>query len=556
MSVENLDGMIDCKDLILCDAFVAKKSLNNFERKPVSMIELPFEDLFDQRRGSNRKLNRTYLSFDKLYRETIESGFEISPDNFSGFGLFNKTAKIIKPRINPLPFPLGIVDNIPGNMRSEISDLSIMKGTLFDSEKVLLGTVRFVNHSCSPNARYYQGFSWELPYPCVRQQVVRSIYPEEEITVSYGESFFGSNNRDCLCPFREFHGDSEHEESPQIADGVPEVLSDNQINTPLNSHNSRNSLDISQTPVGNPILSGSSTSTGSKTRTATLQRKRHLKLTDSSTCPGKKMIQSFIDKALDSPESLETPRVEHFTCEEDENSQLRETNEESGEFSSFFPLQEVSALPDCSSSEVYSSRRSSDRSNSPNFLCEQSISPAVPCQSSSFDFGTEMLNENVSVQNAMLSLMSIVFGHAGSDDLLNDLLMREKALNPSSFYPSPNLVRSKISKCTEMYLSESKYLTGGELILLNFAEYLAEIVRKNINSIFQYSRVEARTQRDIKLKPLCDGEKLRIRLILNTDGAKVRKSSSRSAYPVWIGIADLPPILRSSFRNILLCSIW
>ena len=69
--------------------------------------------------------------------------------------------------------------------------------------------------------------------------------------------------------------------------------------------------------------------------------------------------------------------------------------------------------------------------------------------------------------------MSIVFAHAGSDDLLNDLLMREKALNPSSFYPSPNLVRSKIrpiSKCTEMYLSESKYLKGGELVLLSFAE--------------------------------------------------------------------------------------
>ena len=97
MSVENLDGLIDCKELILCDALVAKKSLNNFERKPVSMIELPCEDLFDQRRASNRKLNRMYLPFDKLYRETIESGFENSPDNFSGFGLFNKTAKIIKP---------------------------------------------------------------------------------------------------------------------------------------------------------------------------------------------------------------------------------------------------------------------------------------------------------------------------------------------------------------------------------------------------------------------------------------------------------------------------
>ena len=179
-------------------------------------------------------------------------------------------------------------------------------------------------------------------------------------------TFFGSNNRDCLCPFRKYHGDSEHEESPQIEDGIPEVLSDNQIDTPLNSHISRTFLDISQTPVGNPILSGSSTSTGSKTRAAALQGKRHLKLTDSSTCHSKKIIQLSVD----SSESLEPPRVEHFMCEEDENSQLRETsNEESRNFGSFFPLQEVSALPDCSSSEVYSSRRSSDGSKSPSFLC-------------------------------------------------------------------------------------------------------------------------------------------------------------------------------------------
>ena len=120
LSVESLDDMIVCKDLMLCDALVAKKSLNNFERKPVSMILLPCEELFDQRRTSNRhrKLNKTYLSFDKLYRETIESGFEFLPDNFSVFGLFNQTAKLIKLRINPFSFPLGIVDNIPGNMQS------------------------------------------------------------------------------------------------------------------------------------------------------------------------------------------------------------------------------------------------------------------------------------------------------------------------------------------------------------------------------------------------------------------------------------------------------
>ena len=62
---------------------------------------------------------------------------------------------------------------------------------------------------------------------------------------------------------------------------------------------------------------------------------RPLNYVDNS--PSKKTIQPFIDQALELPEKLKTPRVEHFMYEEDDNSQLRETsNKQSGEFGSFF----------------------------------------------------------------------------------------------------------------------------------------------------------------------------------------------------------------------------
>ena len=49
---------------------------------------------------------------------------------------------------------------------------------------------------------------------------------------------------------------------------------------------------------------------------------------------------------------------------------------------------------------------------------------------------------------------------------------------------------------------------------------------------------------------------IKTKLILNTDDAVVHKSACESAYPVWVAIADLPPVLRSKLENFVLCSLW
>ena len=74
-----------------------------------------------------------------------------------------------------------------------------MKSSSTSREVVLLGVARFVNHSCMPNTRYFQGYSCDyLRYRTIRFQVIRSIYPYEEITVDYGDCFFGSID-ECKC---------------------------------------------------------------------------------------------------------------------------------------------------------------------------------------------------------------------------------------------------------------------------------------------------------------------------------------------------------------------
>ena len=47
-----------------------------------------------------------------------------------------------------------------------------------------------------------------------------------------------------------------------------------------------------------------------------------------------------------------------------------------------------------------------------------------------------------------------------------------------------------------------------------------------------------------------------IQLVCNIDGAKVFHSKLTSVWPVWIQVHILPPVLRCSFPNMILFSLW
>ena len=160
--------MISVKDLILCDAFAAKKFLNIFG-EPQAMVDLSCENVFSERLSKDKVLNKVSRIFFSIYEQTHQKGFHILPDRFGGFGIFNTSKKVIKPSFTPLEFPLEIVEKLPSALRAEVTELSIMRSSRDSAEKVLLGSCRSSNHSCSPNVKYFQGFSCDLdlPYPCV-----------------------------------------------------------------------------------------------------------------------------------------------------------------------------------------------------------------------------------------------------------------------------------------------------------------------------------------------------------------------------------------------------
>jgi [histone H4]-N-methyl-L-lysine20 N-methyltransferase len=73
-------------------------------------------------------------------------------------------------------------------------NFSIVTSSRTGEVSIFLGPARFANHDCSPNAQL-------SPVGDHGMQIVatRRINPNDEITVSYGEGYFGDNNCDCLC---------------------------------------------------------------------------------------------------------------------------------------------------------------------------------------------------------------------------------------------------------------------------------------------------------------------------------------------------------------------
>lgn len=73
-------------------------------------------------------------------------------------------------------------------------DFSIVMSSRKKTASLFMGPARFANHDCNANARLVtQGFDG------MQVVAVRDISLGEEITVTYGDSYFGEANCECLC---------------------------------------------------------------------------------------------------------------------------------------------------------------------------------------------------------------------------------------------------------------------------------------------------------------------------------------------------------------------
>lgn len=80
-------------------------------------------------------------------------------------------------------------------------DFSIVMSSRKKTPSLFLGPARFANHDCNANARLVTRGSDGM-----QVYAVRNIRVGEEITVNYGENYFGDGNCECLCGTCEAEG--------------------------------------------------------------------------------------------------------------------------------------------------------------------------------------------------------------------------------------------------------------------------------------------------------------------------------------------------------------
>ncbi|CEP24605.1 unnamed protein product [Cyberlindnera jadinii] len=97
----------------------------------------------------------------------------------------NEEVKYLAGSLSPL---------VPGEEEPPIiSDFSVINIPRCDYPCLLLGPIRFVNHNCSPNAKFV------MAQGEMKIITLKRILVGEEITVSYSNSYFGEDNMHCLC---------------------------------------------------------------------------------------------------------------------------------------------------------------------------------------------------------------------------------------------------------------------------------------------------------------------------------------------------------------------
>ncbi|PBP17861.1 set domain containing protein [Diplocarpon rosae] len=104
-------------------------------------------------------------------------------------------------------------------IKSSRRDFSIVVSSRNKSASLFLGPARFANHDCGANARLTTTGNAGMEI-----YAVADIEIGDEITVSYGDNYFGENNCECLCQTCENLGQNGWADGPGEAEGESKLI--------------------------------------------------------------------------------------------------------------------------------------------------------------------------------------------------------------------------------------------------------------------------------------------------------------------------------------------
>ena len=151
---------------------------------------------------NNTMYNKNDQQLQNCYDDLEKLLFEIRLDRYGGYGLFYTGTKPLMSQMSNTPVPLAraYLEKNPLYHENEFKQISIFERTArCKNLRIMVGSVRFVNHSCKPHCSYR--ISEHISKSFVRLVVVKPIKSEDEVNVFYGSDFFGKNNCDCSCDF-------------------------------------------------------------------------------------------------------------------------------------------------------------------------------------------------------------------------------------------------------------------------------------------------------------------------------------------------------------------
>lgn len=187
----------DVTALLLRDVIVAK----NPQRAEASLLKLPGLRKF----SDNLKTSAEKEHFRRHLRKYIniwlpDCPFEVSTTNRYTI-VTNEAATTARRFIkkgDSIKYLCGHLVSITSEEEKDLDvsqrDFSIVMSTRKKTPSLFLGPARFSNHDCDANARLVTQGSEGMQIVAVR-----NIQLGEEITVTYGDDYFGERNCECLC---------------------------------------------------------------------------------------------------------------------------------------------------------------------------------------------------------------------------------------------------------------------------------------------------------------------------------------------------------------------
>ena len=339
------------------------------------------------------------------YKDATDSGFHFEHDAFGGYGLFHggDDLYVKKKKDFLLPALHALLQTVNDEDVDMFEPVSIFARTdLCKKKRIMVGPVRFANHSCKPNSEYvassYKG------HQCVRLRALQNIRRGQEITVYYGANFFDTGNWNCSCEHVVAHAKK------------PSVFSEKQLK--LISANLEKRF---------------------------VQKSRR----DRSALPTKKQkfseMRDFSSESCSDESSFvdDCATTDHFLSEPE--PQIRdETSERYGVNTQNESPSEASFNDDQNATEDRISSNYAPETDMRSSHCHESEPKASNNDEKSSSDGFEEAIDfgSVTEQNLVTAIHSICAKHGTSDQELKDWLALKKTAFPNSYVPSFRKVKS------------------------------------------------------------------------------------------------------------------